>query len=279
MTEVRACCEETSHSPASRQLGVGDYVGRVGWSAAPRNCHLSTIVHATARKVPRHAHDWPFLSMLLRGSYISRTRTREMEFKHGAAVYHPRAFQHRDEIGRHGGVFFAVQLSPDLLGSAASVRDVALVTDEEAYAVLALLYGALCARPEPLEFESLAADLAGCLTTPKPPARDGAPAWLSRTAERLREDTSVSLHELARDAGVHATTLTRAFRRHHRCSVGAFHARARARRAFTAVVGSAEPLSEICHGAGYADQSHMTRDFKRAFAATPGQLRRATLDA
>lgn len=105
------------------------------------------------------------------------------------------------------------------------------------------------------------------------------PAWLERTEHRLREESYVSLHELSHDAGVHATTLTRLFRRHKNCSIGEFHARARARRAFFAVVGSKTPLSEICQEAGYADQSHMTRAFRRAFATTPGQLRRFTREA
>lgn len=129
---------------------MGDYVGRVSHSAALANCHLCTVVHATARKVPGHAHDWPFVSTLLRGSYVSRTRTREMEFNHGIAVYHPRTFQHRDEIGRDGALFFGVQLSPDYLqdadrGRPDAGRDIAVMDDNAAYVALGALYAALCA--------------------------------------------------------------------------------------------------------------------------------------
>lgn len=133
MADDPDCREHPPHLPASRQLGVGDYVGRVARSAALATCHLSTVIHTAPRKLPGHAHDWPYVGTLLRGSYVSRTRTREMEFEHGVAVFHPRAFQHDDEIGRDGGMFFGVQLNPDLLlgadrcGSDAG-RDVAILT-------------------------------------------------------------------------------------------------------------------------------------------------------
>jgi AraC family transcriptional regulator len=204
--------------------------------------------------------------------------------KRGVSVYHPRAFQHCDEIGRDGGLFFGVQLSPNLLRDAdragpGTGHDLAILDDGGAYVVLGSLYAAPCTDAGQLALESLAAELASHLMTPELSASRAMPAWLVRTEHRLRDEQHVSLHELARDAGVHATTLTRLFRRHKKCSIGEFHARARARRAFFAVVGSGTPLSEICHDAGYADQSHMTRDFGRAFGATPGQLRRASLDA
>lgn len=278
------CCEHASQHRTPRQLGVGDYVGRVARSVALANCHLSTVVHTSARKVPGHAHDWPFFSTLLRGSYVSRTRTREMEYRHGVCVYHPRDFQHHDEIGRDGGLFFGIQLGPGLLQDADRSApetgcDIAVLDGDEAYIVLGSLYAALCAGAEQLALEALVAELAGCLLAPKLSGKGAMPVWLERTERRLYDQRHVSLDELSRDAGVHATTLTRLFRRYKNCSIGEFHARARARRAFFAVVGSKAPLSEICHDAGYADQSHMTRTFKHAFGATPGELRRSAFDA
>ena len=278
------CCEHRPQSSPASQLGAGRYIGRVARSAELATCHLSTVVHCTACKLPAHAHDWPFLSTLLRGSYVSRTRTRELEFKHGVAVYHPRAYEHCDEIGRDGGIFFGIQLDPDFVQDADHARpdrgrDVAILDDSEAYIVLGKLYAALCSGADQLELESLAVELAGHQLAPKPRRQRSAPPWLRRTEQRLREEQRVSLRELSLDAGVHATTLTRIFRQLHDCSIGEFHARIRARRAFFEVVGSKAPLSEICHDTGYSDQSHMTRAFARTFATTPGQLRRSMLNA
>lgn len=211
---------------------------------------------------------------------MSRTRTREMEFRHGASVYHPPDFEHSDEIGPGGGTFFGVQLDPEFLRNAdrkgaADGADVHTLEDAGAHVLLGALYGALCSAADRLTLDALAAELASRLVAPGPVGLGAAPAWLARAEERLRAEPGASLVELSAEAGVHATTLTRVFRQHKRCSIGEFNARLRARRAFFAVVGSKSPLAEICHDAGFADQSHMTRTFRRLFAATPGQLRRS----
>ncbi len=278
MTEVSKCCDPSELG--STQLGAGRYLGRIARGVKLASCHISVVSHRATGKLPQHAHDWPFLSTLLRGSYVSRTRARELEFQHGVAVYHPRDYQHSDEIGRDGGIFFGVQINPDFMQDVEHVdpdvgRDLAIVDDNETYIVLGRLYAALCGDADQLVLESLAAELAGCPRSPKRQALGPAPAWLRRTEQRLRDELHVSLQDLSLDAGVHATTLTRLFRRQNNCSIGEFHARARARRAFFLVVGSDTPLSEICYDAGYTDQSHMTRALARAFAATPGQLRRS----
>ena len=277
------CCEHASQHHTPRQLGVGDYVGRVARSVALADCHLSTVVHTSARSVPDHAHDWPFLNTLLRGSYVSRTRIREMEYRRGTCVYHPRDFQHCDEIGRDGGLFFGIQLGPGLLQDVDRTTpgaglDIAVLDGAEAYLVLGSLYAALCTGADRLALEALVAELAGCLLAPRLSSSGAMPAWLQRIERRLHDERHTSLDQLSREAGVHATTLTRIFRRYMNCSSGEFQVRARARRAFFAVVGSRAPLSEICHDAGYADQSHMTRDFRHVFAATPGELRRSTIN-
>lgn len=273
------CCDHSAAGLPGR-LPVGAYVGHVGAQSALAGGHIARVHHAAAKKVPGHAHDWPFLSTLLQGSYVSRTRTREMEYRHGVSVYHPRDFEHSDEIGRDGGTFFGVQFDPAFLdgadrNGAAKGADVHALDDEHAHMLLGALYAALCRGADRLTLDGLVAELASRLVAPGPEKSDAAPEWLERAEARLRAEPGASLVELSTEAGVHATTLTRIFRRHYRCSVGEFNARLRAKRAFFAVVGSTSPLAEICHDAGFADQSHMTRAFRRLFAATPGQLRRS----
>jgi len=260
-------------------MNVGDYVGRVLRSEAHQGCHLSVIEHARSRVLPNHAHDWPFVCVLLKGSYVSRTRSSEMEIDNDVAVYHPRAFQHCDAIGRHGGLFFGVQIDPVLLsdsefGRRGATGDIVAVHDDAPYLILGSLFCALLAGADKLAFESLAAELAGELFAPKACARGAAPRWLTRVEDRLQEGTCISLEDLSREAGVHATTLTRQFRAHKRCSIGDYHARVRAKRAFIGVVSETATLTEVSLMAGYADQSHMTREFKRAFGRTPGEIRR-----
>lgn len=275
-------CEHSSESP--NQLGIGRYIGRVARSVALPGFHLSTVIHDHARSLPEHAHDWPYVSTLLRGAYVSRTRARELEFKPGMAVYHPEAFQHRDEIGREGGIFFNLQIDPKLLqdaerGRESVTNDPAVLEDRESHFLLARLYAAACGGADVLILETLAAELIGIRFGMTEARFDAQPSWLKRTEERLFDDRRVSLDDLSNDAGVHRTTLCRAFRRRHGCSIGAFHAQIRTRTAFTAITATDATLAEISDSAGYADQSHMTRALVQAFRISPARLRRATLSS
>lgn len=61
---------------------------------------------------------------------------------------------------------------------------------------------------------------------------------------------------------------------HPGCHLSIIEHGAKAKRAFIGVVGATATLTEVSLKAGYADQSHMTREFKKVFGRTPGEIRR-----
>jgi AraC family transcriptional regulator len=103
----------------------------------------------------------------------------------------------------------------------------------------------------------------------------GVPRWLRqvRTAVERRFQEPFTLAELAGSVGVHPGHLARAFRRHYGATVGELVRDLRvayARRR----LATAAPLRDIACDAGFADQSHFTRTFRRATGLTPAQYRR-----
>ena len=268
---MSVACAECNQS---HELATGSYFGAVPSEIVLPSCHVSLVEHRQAKALPAHAHDWPFICTLIGGSYVSRTSQSEMEFKQNEAVFHPRTFEHRDEIGQNGGRFFCIQLDPNSLEhfrEESGTRAIKVVRDARAYVALAELFTGLCRDDSPLAIESAAAEVAGALFAPEP-ATHIAPRWLARVVEQI-EQGGARLEALAQDAGVHPTTLTRLFRRHKGCSIGAYAAAARVRRAFFGVVGSRDRLTDISFDAGFADQSHMTREFRRHLGVTPRALR------
>lgn len=103
-----------------------------------------------------------------------------------------------------------------------------------------------------------------------------APRWLRRVVHIVEERFSdaLTLTEVATELDVHPGTLAREFRRH--CGT-TFGERIRTLRVDYARqrLASNAPLHEIASDAGFADQSHFTRTFRRATGMTPASYRRA----
>jgi AraC-like DNA-binding protein len=88
-----------------------------------------------------------------------------------------------------------------------------------------------------------------------------------RALERLR------LTQLAALVGVHPATLARMFRARFRLSVGAYQRQLRLEWAGRRLAETRDTLSHIALRAGFADQSHFTRAFKRWTGESPGRYR------
>jgi AraC family transcriptional regulator len=84
----------------------------------------------------------------------------------------------------------------------------------------------------------------------------------------------VRLAELAREVSVHPAHLARAFRQQFGTSVGGYVRRLRLDWAAAELERSETALAAIALAAGFADQSHFTRSFRRYTGFTPGAYRR-----
>ena len=106
-------------------------------------------------------------------------------------------------------------------------------------------------------------------------ANSSAPAVL-RARDYLIEhlDRTVSSAELAQVAGLSRFHLIREFKRVLQITPRQFTISRRVSQA-RALIAAGHPLAEVAHATGFADQSHLTRQFKRVTAFNPGQLRAA----
>lgn len=102
----------------------------------------------------------------------------------------------------------------------------------------------------------------------------------SRAVRRAREfldhhlDQQVRLGEIAAAADLTPFRLFRAFARETGMSPHAYQRQARVRRAAD-LIRRGHPLGHVATAAGFSDQAHMTRSFRRTLAVTPGAYRTA----
>jgi AraC family transcriptional regulator len=104
------------------------------------------------------------------------------------------------------------------------------------------------------------------------------PPWIQRAVDFIHSEhtRSLTLAEIGSAAGVHPVHLARMFRQAHGCSVGEYVRRLRITTARAALVKSSAPLADVAALAGFADQSHLCRTFRRLVGVTPGRYRLLT---
>jgi AraC-like DNA-binding protein len=106
---------------------------------------------------------------------------------------------------------------------------------------------------------------------------DKRPAWIERVKTSLDATAPFfpSTRSLAVTAGVRSESLARAFRRNYGISVREYARRGRVVRARDLLAEPGRTLSQVALAAGFADQSHLTREFSLCFGLSPRRYRAA----
>src|SRR5262249_39702212 len=126
----------------------------------------------------------------------------------------------------------------------------------------------------PLAIEGLVLEILAELVRLAAPPRLS--PWLGRARDLLHDrfQENLGLAEIADAVGVHPVYLASTFRRHFGQTIGDYHRQLRVEFACNQLATGRAPLAEIALAAGFADQSHFARVFKRYLGMTPGTYRK-----
>ena len=99
--------------------------------------------------------------------------------------------------------------------------------------------------------------------------------WLSQAHDVVKSHflEHLTLGDIARTVGVHPVTLAREFRHYYDCTIGEMVRRERIGFACRELLKPDESLAEIAIAAGFYDQSHFARTFKKLTGITPAEYR------
>ena len=229
-----------------------------------------------------HTHEGSMLSLLLAGSYRERCVPRALEHHPFLLAYHPAGCEHEDRFGPQGGTLLVIEVQCSAALAEGQLREggVRPVVSAPALAAAWALRHELIATQLAcaMTVEGLLLDLLTAAARETRSAAIGRPPWLRRLTERLRDGYRgpVPLNALARDAGVHVGHLWRSFRRVEGCSPTTYVQRLRCAyvlRRLGELRGAAR-LADLALEAGFSDQSHLNRVFRRVMGTSPGCLRR-----
>lgn len=245
---------------------------------------VTDVVFPAHERLPPHTHDRAALAIMLEGSFDLSITHCVYACEPGSAAAEPAEERHGNVLGSGGAHVVVIQPDPNAL---AGLGVAGRLFDEVRYARRSPLVADAwrIARevraPDgttPLAVEGLVLQmLALAWRQEGREARSGpVPPWLARARDELhaRIRNPPRIRELAAAAGVHPDHLARTFRVRFGVSIGVYVRRLRLDWAATRLDGTDAPIVEIALAAGFADQSHFTRAFKRHRGLTPAQYRR-----
>jgi len=243
---------------------------------------LSEWKYAPCLKTPPHAHERALFCLAIEGAYTARYGLKTYACKPASLLYHAPNELHSEHFQNSGGRFFIIEIEPWWLEQ---VREQGCRLDSSAdfngssLALFSLsLYREFQEMDEvsPLIVEGLMLAIAGTTSRrAKVLSTDQPPRWL-RQAKQLLHDRfheTPTLNEIAQSVGVHHAYLARMFHHYYHTTVGEYLRSLRVEFACRALVISDMPLCQIALAAGFSDQSHFTRIFKRHRGVTPAQYR------
>lgn len=239
---------------------------------------------STMRFAP-HRHDAYAIGVTLRGvqSFGYRGTTEHSEA--GCAfVIHPDE-KHDGRAGTDEGFRYRiVYIEPRLISEALQGRALPFVTDavtreSRLHGAIRVALDAFDAPIEDLRFDGIIAELADALAAHDPaPLRADAMTEHAVNVARVCLDESigaVSSAALERLTGLSRFELSRQFRKRLGTSPHRYAVMRRLERA-RRLVTSGSSLADAAAACGFADQSHMTRQFKQAYGVAPGEWRALT---
>jgi len=221
--------------------------------------------------VPEHAHDWPLLSLFVIGAYSNRTELGEEFISGPSAILYAAGAAHRNTAGPDGFEQIEIEFDPAWLGGAPLPSGPVLRLVGGRGGAEARSLAQLCSRGA--TEERIRAALRRFLETARSTSEAVRPAWLGDVARRVKEDPARSVAGLARETGLHPSWLGTAYR--HAVGEGLLDtaARSRVERAVRFLRETDLPPGWIAMEAGFCDQSHMIRTFRRILGRLPTAVR------
>lgn len=232
--------------------------------------------------LPRHVHDRACVAVMLDGSFDLQFAAKSYHCPPTAAFTEPAGESHTNFIGPCGSHVVVVQPDPT---RTELLRPFAPLLDQPTHRHHAgIAERATCLAREmdggdglsELAAEGIVLEMLVGLARLDAGEARRPPKWLLRAQELLHSHfaEAIRIADIARSVGVHPAHLARGFRAHFKLSMGSYLRQLRLDWAARELTRSDAPLAAVALAAGFADQSHFTRFFKRYTGLTPNAYRR-----
>lgn len=259
-----------------------NYHGEFINSRVVKGLPLAEAVYASNLELKKHSHRHSGFCLILQGGYTESYGKTLLECKPSYVKFQPAGEEHSDIYGNQKVRVFFIELQADWLthrGASTLIGDNPLIYKSSPLAWLMMRLRAefySLDNESLLVIEGLVLELIAETSRSRKKLPVGKPPlWLQQAKEFLYEQFSqpISLSLVAKSVGVHPVYLANSFRRYYQISVGEYLRYRRIEFACNRLIESIDSLAEIALAAGFSNQSHFTRTFKRMTGMSPAKYK------
>ena len=242
---------------------------------------LRDLLYGPNLKTPNHAHEYAHFGIVLQGVCTEVYAAKSHVYQPTAVVFHPSGEVHQNAFQPTGGRMFIVDLAPEWT-ERARTYSTAL---ESSFHCHGGVLGNLAIKLHhefremdaisPLAMEGIVLEMIAHTTRSAEPVERRPPRWLEQVKEILHAQFAdrPTIAEIATEVGVHPVHLMRTFNHYFHCTIGDYVAQLRIEYACQEMANPNLSLADIALAAGFADQSHFARTFKRIIGVSPAAFR------
>jgi AraC-like DNA-binding protein len=229
------------------------------------------VIDRSHARVPEHAHDWPVLSLFVLGAYWNVTEIGEMFIFGPSAILYRAGAAHRNAVAANGFEQVEIEFDPRWLGKGLLpaipvARWIGGAGGRQARQLAMACNGS---GEEECFREGMRRFLATASCAPAPVSA----GWIGRIAKRAREAPHLKVCDLAREASRHPSWVGAAYRQAVGEGLMETAARFRVEQATRLLRETSQSCASIAFEAGFCDQSHMIRTFRRVLGRSPATVR------
>jgi AraC family transcriptional regulator len=211
------------------------------------------------------------LSIFILGRYFNETELGGTLIAGPSAILYQAGAAHRNAVGSLGFEQIEIEFDADWLGrKLMPVRPVSRWLGGVAGAEARTL-AQLCASGA--DEESIRAALRRFVHSADTPVMREIPGWIEVIHRQLRHDPSIGVGDLARHLGRHPSWIGTAYRQITGEGLMETAARYRVECAAHLLRETNQACATIAYEAGFCDQSHMNRTFRRLLGRAPSDVR------
>jgi AraC family transcriptional regulator len=265
------------------KLKAGSFYGSTAKAVSVSGFRFTEKAYELSAPLPQHSHELAHFCFVIEGSYTENIGSRSDERLPSTLIFYPPDVTHAESHhsrGRHFLIELEGWRSESMRNYSALLSDPCALNVGSTNWLAARIYREFRNMDElsKMALEGLTLELLVETSRRAKIDERRPPVWLTKATEILRDSFSnpPCLDYIADEIGIHPVHLARVFRQFHHCTMSEYVRHLRIDYARRRMIASNDPLVEIALAAGFADQTHFSRSFKRVTGMTPTEFR-ATL--